>query len=73
MAPNIPTLEVYADYQNAYGKVWCNGLVVKLFRMGITLLIPFMDRVIDYSSILLVGLSKDQLLLDISVFLNIPL
>ncbi|CAF2106824.1 unnamed protein product [Rotaria magnacalcarata] len=34
MTVNIPTLAVYVDYQKAYDKVWHNGLVVKLNRMG---------------------------------------
>lgn len=37
MTANIPTLAVYVDYQKAYDKVWHQGLIVKLNRLGIPL------------------------------------
>ena len=39
MAGNIPTVAVYVDYQKAYDKVWHRGMIVKLFRLGISLAI----------------------------------
>ena len=39
MAANIPTLAIYVNYQKAYDKVWHKGLVVKLYRIGIPLVL----------------------------------